>query len=92
MSVAHLPSKVTSIWLPAMIGICAFLIIAGPRFLDPTNVAWLVGGDPLQHYLGWSFYRNSPWTSPVGLSPLYGMEFSNSIVFTDSYTFAEITY
>jgi hypothetical protein len=62
----------------------AFLLIAGPRFLDPTNVAWLVGGDPLQHYLGWAFYRNSPWTWPVGLNPLYGMEFSNSIVFTDS--------
>lgn len=62
----------------------AFLVIAGPRFLDPSNVAWLVGGDPLQHYLGWAFYRNSPWTWPVGLNPLYGMEFSNSIVFTDS--------
>lgn len=62
----------------------AFLLIAGPQFLDPTNVAWLVGGDPLQHYLGWAFYRNSPWTWPVGLNPLYGMEFSNSIVFTDS--------
>jgi hypothetical protein len=62
----------------------AFLLIAGDQFLDPTNVAWLVGGDPLQHYLGWAFYRNSPWTWPVGLNPLYGMEFSNSIVFTDS--------
>lgn len=62
----------------------AFLLIAGPQFLDPTNVAWLVGGDPLQHYLGWAFYRNSPWAWPVGLNPLYGMEFSNSIVFTDS--------
>ena len=62
----------------------AFLLIAGDQFLDPTNVAWLEGGDPLQHYLGWAFYRNSPWTWPVGLNPLYGMEFSNSIVFTDS--------
>ena len=69
---------------PILIGISAFLVIAGPRFLDPTNVAWLVGGDPLQHYLGWAFYRNSPWTWPVGMNPLYGMEFSNSIVFTDS--------
>lgn len=69
---------------PILIGVSAFLVIAGPRFLDPTNVAWLVGGDPLQHYLGWAFYRNSPWTWPIGLNPLYGMEFSNSIVFTDS--------
>jgi Family of unknown function (DUF6311) len=80
----HPSNRATSIWLSALMGTCAFLIIAGPRFLDPTNVAWLVGGDPLQHYLGWAFYRNSPWTWPVGLSPLYGMEFSNSIVFTDS--------
>lgn len=84
MSAVHLPYKATSIWLPVAIGVCAFLIMAGPRFLDPTNVAWLVGGDPLQHYLGWAFYRNSPWTWPIGLNPLYGMEFSNSIVFTDS--------
>ncbi len=69
---------------PILIGISAFLVIAGPQFLNPTNVAWLVGGDPLQHYLGWAFYRNSPWTWPVGLNPLYGIEFSNSIVFTDS--------
>jgi hypothetical protein len=84
LSEAHLPNKSTLIWLPVLIGVCAFLIIAGPRFLDPTNVAWLVGGDPLQHYLGWAFYRNSPWALPIGLNPLYGMEFSNSIVFTDS--------
>ena len=77
-------SRQQSYLYPILIGISAFLVIAGPRFLDPTNVAWLVGGDPLQHYLGWAFYRNSPWTWPVGLSPLYGMEFSNSIVFTDS--------
>lgn len=69
---------------PIFIGLIAFFVIAGPQFLNPTNVAWLVGGDPLQHYLGWAFYRNSPWTWPVGLNPLYGMEFSNSIVFTDS--------
>jgi hypothetical protein len=62
----------------------AFFAIAGPRFLDPTNIAWLVGGDPLQHYLGWAFYRNSPWSWPIGLNPAYGMDFSNSIVFTDS--------
>ena len=69
---------------PIFIGLIAFFVIAGPQFLSLTNVAWLVGGDPLQHYLGWAFYRNSPWTWPLGLNPLYGMEFSNSIVFTDS--------
>lgn len=68
----------------ALIGFLAFWTVAGLPFLNPTNVAWLQGGDPLQHYLGWAFYRNSPWTWPIGLNPMYGMGFSNSIVFTDS--------
>ena len=80
----NLPNKTSKTWLSILIGVCAFFVIAGPRFLDPTNVAWLAGGDSLQHYLGWAFYRNSPWSWPLGLNPLYGMEFSNSIVFTDS--------
>lgn len=79
----NLPRQ-NSYLLPSLIGAVAFFIIAGPQFLDPRNVAWLVGGDPLQHYLGWAFYRNGPWTLPIGLNPLYGMDFSNSIVFTDS--------
>ena len=70
--------------LAALFGCLAFWAIAGLQFLDPTNVAWLKGGDPLQHYLGWAFYRNSPWAWPIGLNPMYGMSFSNSIVFTDS--------
>lgn len=69
---------------PSLLGAAAFFIITGPAFLDPRNVAWLVGGDPLQHYLGWAFFRSGPWTWPLGLNPLYGMDFSNSIVFTDS--------
>jgi len=71
-------------FLAALIGCLAFWLIAGWQFLNPANVSWLQGGDPLQHYLGWAFYRNSPWSWPIGLSPLYGMDFSNSIVFTDS--------
>ena len=61
-------------FLPAaLIGFLAFWATAGLPFLNPTNVAWLQGGDPLQHYLGWAFYRNSPWTWPIGLNPMYGM-------------------
>ena len=71
-------------WAPILIGLGAFVTIAGPHFLSPLNIAWLTGGDSLQHYLGWAFFRNSPWDWPLGLNPKYGMEFSNSIVFTDS--------
>jgi hypothetical protein len=56
----------------------------GIKPLYPQNVAWLNGLDPIQHYIGWAFYRYGPWTFPVGLNPGYGMELSSSIVYTDS--------
>jgi len=62
----------------------AFLFIIGPNALIPTNIAWLSSGDPAQHYLGWAFYRSSPWTNPIGLNPDYGMDISSSIVYSDS--------
>lgn len=69
---------------PFLLGIGAFLLVADWRILDPTNIAWLAEGDPAQHYLGWLFYRNSPWTLPFGLNPQYGLELGSSIVFSDS--------
>ena len=84
MASVSIQRKPSPAWLPIIIGASAFFIICGSRFLDPTNISWLVGGDPLQHYLGWAFYRNGPWTWPIGLSPMYGIDFSSSIVFTDS--------
>ncbi|SEP34672.1 DUF6311 domain-containing protein [Pseudomonas sp. Snoq117.2] len=66
------------------LGTLAFFWILGPSVLNPLNVSWLNGGDPLQNYLGWAFYKNSAWTVPLGLNPSYGLELSNSIVYTDS--------
>jgi len=62
----------------------AFFLLIGPKALIPTNIAWLSSGDPAQHYLGWAFYRFSPWTNPIGLNPDYGMDISSSIVYSDS--------
>lgn len=70
--------------LPLAIGAAAFYVIAGPNVLSPTNVGWLGQNDPAQHYLGWLFFRDSPWTFPLGLNPRYGLEWSSAIVFTDS--------
>ncbi|SDA89637.1 hypothetical protein SAMN03159443_04287 [Pseudomonas sp. NFACC15-1] len=71
-------------FLPLLIGALAFFMVIGPRALDPQNIAWLGNGDPATHYLGWSFFRQSPWSFPIGLNPSYGLELSNSIVFSDS--------
>jgi Family of unknown function (DUF6311) len=73
--------------IPTLIGAICFSKVVGINVLIPSNIAWFAGGvnsDMLQHYLGWSFYRDSPWRLPLGLNPDYGLELSNSIVYTDS--------
>jgi len=71
--------------LPLLIGVIGFGAVADFAILNFSNVAWLGGSlDPAQHYLGWALYRNGPWTFPIGLNPHNGLEFSNSIVFSDS--------
>lgn len=70
--------------LPIALGIFSFFLVVGSYPLIPTNIAWLSGQDPSQHYLGWAFFRNSPWTNPIGLNPNYGLEIANAIAFSDS--------
>lgn len=71
--------------IPIAIGLLGFFLVAGLSILNVQNIAWLGGAlDPAQHYLGWALYRNGPWTFPIGLNPHNGLEFSNSIVFSDS--------
>jgi len=68
-----------------LIGLGSFFLVVGPLALNPNNVAWLDGGfDPTQHYLGWVFFRHSPWSIPLGLNPHFGMDISSSIVYSDS--------
>lgn len=81
------PTRRTEIFLSALplaLGIVSFLIVVGPRVLNPMNIAWLEVGDPATNYLGWLFFRNSPWTFPIGLNPRYGLELSSSILYSDS--------
>jgi len=81
----HLKLTRFEIILPVFLGIISFFLVAGPFVLNPINIHWLQGGfDPSQHYIGWSFFRHSPWSIPLGLNPNYGMEYSNAIVFSDS--------
>ena len=61
-----------------------FFMMIGSETLDPKNIGWLKGIDSLQHYLGWSFFRFSDWSFPIGLNPHYGLDISSSIVFSDS--------
>lgn len=71
--------------LPIILGVACFALVCGFNVINPLNEQWLFGGgDATQHYLGWLFYRNSPWAWPPGLNLSYGLGLNNSIVFTDS--------
>jgi hypothetical protein len=77
--------------LAVLLGVIAFFIVVGAAPLDATNVAWLKhhstdlrSDDPMQHYLGWAFFRNGPWGFPLGVNPDFGLEVSSSILHSDS--------
>src|SRR3982751_4213177 len=77
--------RLADVLLAVFVGGAAFLAIVGPQVLDVTNIGWLTqAGDSFTHYLGWEFFRRSPWTWPPGLNPDYGLQFSSSIIFSDS--------
>lgn len=81
----HQPKLEIKDVIPIFLGILCFAIVCGFNAINPLNEEWLFGGgDATQHYLGWLFFRNSPWAWPPGLNPMYGIGLNNSIVFTDS--------
>lgn len=86
--------RLNSSWeliIPLIIGCIAFLMVVDWRVLDPQNTAWLMSGDPLQHFLGWQFFRDSSWSLPLGLNPKNGLELSSSIVYSDSIPLIALT-
>lgn len=65
-------------------GCLAFFSFIGIEPLLPSNIAWLNQGDPATFYLGWNFFRHTPWSLPIGLNPQYGLDLGSSILFSDS--------
>lgn len=43
-----------------------------------------LGPDPVQYWLGWTFFRDGPWGLPPGISPNFGMELSSSVFYADA--------
>jgi hypothetical protein len=68
----------------ALLGVCFFVAIYGVSIVAPKNINWLLHGDPAQHYLGFAFFRNSPWQWPLGAISQFGLPTGTTIVFTDS--------
>lgn len=75
-------------WLPVLLaavmgGWLAVYLYGG--LIDPREVSWLLyENDPLQHYLGWHFFRRDEWQWPLGAMSNLASEVGTSIVYTDS--------
>jgi hypothetical protein len=71
-----------------VVGLLTVAMFFGPGILPPSHTGWMLSGnigpDPVQYWLGWTFFRDTPWTWPPGLNPGWGMELSSSIFFADA--------
>ena len=75
----------SQILIPVMLGLLTFFLIVGWPPLQFGNIAWFQqNDDSVAHYLGWLFFRDSPWSFPMGANPNYGIEIASSIFFSDS--------
>lgn len=63
-----------------------FHVVYNIKTIIPTNINWLLSAyhDWGQHYLGWTFYRDAPWTFPLGEMNNYYYPIGTNIGFTDS--------
>lgn len=71
-------------FLALIMGGCVFLYRFGYSCLDPSNIAWLSKGDWAKSYLGWLFFRNEPWTFPLGNIASLCAPVGTTVGFTDS--------
>jgi hypothetical protein len=81
-----------SVLPPLLWGVSAALLVVGWGGIDPRRVGWCCGGDCATHQLGWSFFRVSDWSFPVGLNPSYGLEIASSVFYSDSIPLAAILF
>jgi hypothetical protein len=61
-----------------------FFYLYGISFLSPFSFAWLMHGDPAQHFLGFNFFLNEPWQWPLGKITNLNWPSHASLVYTDS--------
>lgn len=81
-----------SILVGGVLGTLVFLIIYGVSYVNVQNDSWLIniGSDLSCSYIGWEYYRQSPWHFPFGL--VDGLIFPEqlSITYTDSIPIAAL--
>ncbi len=64
------------------------LFAFGRRILDVGDIGWMLAGplgpDPVAYWIGWTYFRRSPWLVPPGLNPDWGLELGSSIFYVDA--------
>jgi hypothetical protein len=85
-------NSLADVTLAILVAIVCYSCVPGISTLNPINTSWLQGLDPMQHYLGWAFFRFSPWAIPPGLNPNFGLEIGSSIVYSDSIPIAAFIF
>jgi hypothetical protein len=77
-------SRSCTMLLGGILGLAWFLYVFGPSLLDPTYLSWIMQGDGAQHVLGWLFFRNAPWSWPLGAIPTFPYPVGTTVGYTDS--------
>jgi len=80
------PEWLIFLLISVILGLIWYLVLYGRFSLYFTHVYWIysTGRDPLQHQLGWEFFRNEPWRFPLGTIKAYGYPQGTSVTFMDS--------
>ena len=78
--------KYLSILTGCLVSLLFILIIFTPRNVDPLYTGWVRngGGDNLQHYLGWRFFRNDGWNRFFLFMRNLNYPVGTSVIVTDS--------
>lgn len=81
-----IPEWVVLLGISVILGLGWFLLLYDRYSLYFTHVSWIYafGRDPLQHQLGWEFFRQEPWSFPLGTINNYGTPFGTSVTYLDS--------
>ena len=81
-----IPTWLVWLGLSVLFGTAMYLLMYGRFRLYFGHVNWIysIGRDPLQHQLGWEFFRNEPWKFPLGSIESYGYPIGTSIFYLDS--------
>ncbi len=76
----------TAFLIGAILGAVTFIVIFGASMISPSNTNWIFAytGDATQHHLGWVFFRNTPWTFPIGLTDGLCCDGKVSCMYSDS--------